>query len=334
MKNNSIFIIAEMACSHDGSFNKAKKIIDAAYSSKANAIQLQIWKIEYMMNPKRKDYEEIKKIELSYEIWTKLVNYSKEKYPNLKIYVCVYEHKSIDFIKKLNCDGIKVNTADLTNPLLLKKVSLLKKPINLSIGGSNLEEIEYSIKFIKKANRNASINLLYGIQNFPTKIDDLKFGIFQILIKKYNYRIGYQDHTEGGSSDLNWITALSIGEGVSIIEKHLTVERKKTKFDYQSALNKNEFKNYVLFLRKIEKLEKNENIFSFSKSEKKYRKFQKKSIVAIKNLNKNDVLKVDDIAFLRTDINGISPHLYKKIINKKLKINKKKYQVINYNDLK
>ena len=77
MKNNSIFIIAEMACSHDGSFNKAKKIIDAAYSSQANAIQLQIWKIEYMMNPKRNDYEKIKKIELSYEIWSKLVNYSK-----------------------------------------------------------------------------------------------------------------------------------------------------------------------------------------------------------------------------------------------------------------
>ena len=334
MKNNSIFIIAEMACSHDGSFRKAKKIIDAAYSSNANAIQLQIWKIEYMMNPKRNDYEKIKKIELSYEIWNKLVNYSKKRYPKLKIYICVYEHKSIDFIKKLKCDGIKVNTSDLTNPLLLKKISLLKKPINLSIGGSSLEEIEYSIKFIKKVNKNASINLLYGIQNFPTKIDDLKIGIFKILTKKYKLKIGYQDHTDGKSTHLNSITSLSIGEGVSIIEKHLTTDRDKTKFDYESALNKNEFKKYVLFIRKIENIKKIKNIFSFSKSEKKYRKFQKKSIVAINNLNKNDKIKEDDIAFLRTDINGISPHLYKKIINRKLKINKKKYQLINYKDLK
>ena len=333
MANKKTFIIAEMACSHDGSFAKAKKIIDAAFKSNADAIQLQIWKLEYMMDPRRSDFNTLKSIELSYNEWSKLISYTKNTYPKLKIYICFYEHQSIDFFKKLKFDGVKINTSDLTNPILLKKVSGLKKTINLSIGASSLKEIDYAINLIKKSNKNIEINLLYGIQNFPTNIIDLKVNIYNILTKKYSLKIGYQDHTSGGNKDLEWITALSIGNGVSVIEKHITTSRKSTKFDYESALNKNEFYKYVNFIRFLDSLNKNFKTSNFTASEKKYRKYQKKSIVLVKGLKKGEIIKMNNISFLRTSINGTSPHLYKKILNKKLLKNKKKYDLIYLSDV-
>ena len=124
---NKSLIIAEMACSHEGDLDLAKKIIDAAANAKADAIQLQIWSLTHMMSPQRKEYELLKKIEFNQEQWKGLVLYSKKKYPNLKIYVCVYEHSTIDFIDTLNIDGYKLNSSDLSNPLVLDKVAKKKK---------------------------------------------------------------------------------------------------------------------------------------------------------------------------------------------------------------
>ena len=143
------FIIAEMACSHEGDFNLAKKIIDGAANAKADAIQLQIWSLAYMMSPQRKEYGLLKKIEFKEKEWKKLISYTKKNYPNLKIYVCVYEHSSIDFIDSLIIDGYKLNSSDLTNPLVLDKVAEKNKPINLSVGASTIIEIENAIKRIR-----------------------------------------------------------------------------------------------------------------------------------------------------------------------------------------
>ena len=64
-----MLIIAEMACSHEGDFSLAKDIIDASAIAKADAIQLQIWSLQYMMSPQRKEYELLKKIEFSSQQW-------------------------------------------------------------------------------------------------------------------------------------------------------------------------------------------------------------------------------------------------------------------------
>ena len=68
-----MLIVAEMACSHEGNINLAKKIIDASAMALADAVQLQIWSLQYMMSPKRKEYELLKGIEFSKKEWSELV---------------------------------------------------------------------------------------------------------------------------------------------------------------------------------------------------------------------------------------------------------------------
>ena len=162
------FIVAEMACSHECNINLARKIIDAAANAKADAIQLQIWSLAHMMSPQRKEYGLLQKIEFSQDEWRDIVKYSRKKYPKMQVYVCVYEHSTIEFIDGLGIDGLKLNSSDLSNPLVLEKVAKTGKPINLSVGASTIAEIKSALDRIKLISQ-ASITLMYGHQSFPTK---------------------------------------------------------------------------------------------------------------------------------------------------------------------
>lgn len=329
---NKTFVIAEMACSHEGDLNLAKKIIDAAAVAKADAIQLQIWSLTHMMSPQRKEYELLKKIEFNQEQWKELVIYTRNNYPNLKIYVCVYEHSTIDFIDKLNIDGYKLNSSDLSNPLVLDKVSKKKKPINLSVGASTILEIANAIKRIRNIS-DPEITLMYGHQSFPTKPENVHMRYMKKLHDEFRLPIGYQDHCDADHESAFWLPAASLGMNISILEKHITHDRSKKGIDYESALNPSEFVKFVEMIRCIEKAKGISDVRPFNEDEIKYREFQKKSIVAVRDLKKGYMLTHDDITFMRAKKLGLSPDKLEIVINKKLNKDIRAFDTILKDDL-
>ena len=325
MRKKSIFIIAEMACSHDGRKNKAKKIAYEAKRAGADVIQLQIWDIKKMMSPKNPNYNRVKKAEILKKDWIDIVKYIRKELKGILIYICLYEHSTIDFILSLKPDGIKINSSDLTNPYVLKKISKINIPINLSVGSSNMKEINYAISFFKRKN----INIMYGFQAFPTPISAIKLSNIKFLKEKLNLNIGYQDHCRGGDIAGIYFSATAIGLGASIIEKHITINRSSTKFDQDSALEPREFREFVDIIRNVEMTTKiTSKPLSFNKYDLQYRKFQKKTFVYSKNLKKNHLLKTDDMLFIRTNKEALSIFGIKKFINKKLKKRVKKFDII------
>ena len=326
------FVIAEMACSHEGDFNLAKKIIDGAANAKADAIQLQIWSLTHMMSPQRKEYELLKRIEFKEKQWRELISYTQKNYPNLKIYVCVYEHSSIDFIDSLNIDGYKLNSSDLSNPLVLDKVAEKNKPINLSIGASTIIEIENAIKRIRNVS-NVKITLMYGHQSFPTKPKNVHMSFINKLADQFRLPIGYQDHCDADDETAFWLPAASLGMNVSILEKHITHDRSKKGIDHESALNPLEFIKFVEMVRSIESAKGISSIRPFTEEEIKYREFQKKSIVVTRDTKKGSIVTYNDISFMRAEILGLSPDKAEMIIGKKLLKDILAYNVILENDI-
>lgn len=325
MKKDKIFIIAEMACSHDGKKNKAKQIANNAKKAGADAIQLQIWDIKKMMSPKNPNYKRVKKAEISKKNWIEIVKYIREKLKGILIYICVYEHSTIDFILSLKPDGIKINSSDLINPYVLKKLSKLNIPINLSVGSSSMKEINYAINFLRKNN----LKIMYGFQTFPTPINAIKLSNIKFLKEKLNLDVGYQDHCSGNDISGIYYSATAIGLGASIIEKHITINRANTKFDQESALEPEEFKKFVKIIRNIETTIKlNKKPLSFSKYDLQYRKFQKKTFVYSRDLKKNQTLKSDDMLYIRANKEVLSIFNIRKILNKKLKKDVKKFNII------
>ena len=330
--NNGSFIVAEMACSHEGDLNLAKKIIDKAAEAKADAIQLQIWSLDNMMSPLRKEYELLKNIQFTKEQWTEIVSYSRKTHSELKIYVCVYEHSTIDFIDSLKIDGYKLNSSDLSNPLVLDKVALKNKPINLSVGASTILEIENAIKRIRDIS-NSKITLMYGFQNFPTKPENVHMNFMNKLTEHFKLPVGYQDHCDADHDSGFWLPAATLGMNVSILEKHITHDRSKRGLDHESALNPLEFVKFVEMVRCIEGAKGTSDVRPFTKEELKYREFQKKSIVVTKDMKKGSILNLNDISFIRAEKLGFAPDKLEMIIGKKLLKDKFAFDAIYKDDI-
>ncbi|MDB4020983.1 N-acetylneuraminate synthase family protein [Litorivicinus sp.] len=318
MNVKNTFIVAEMACSHEGDLDLAKKIIDASASGGANAIQLQIWAVEHMMSPGRPEYDLLTRIEFSQTEWSSIVHYCRSRHPKMKIYACVYEHHSIDFIASLGIDGFKLNSSDLSNPLVLDSVARCGKPINLSVGASEITEIEAAIIRLRSASPEPLITLMYGHQNFPTLPEDVHMGFMSKLKKLFELPIGYQDHCDADDNAAFWLPAASVGMGVDVLEKHITHDRSLKGIDHESALNPDEFRQFVEMVRVIERASDTSYPRHFSPAEKSYREFQKKSIVAARDLPAGHVLGADDVLFMRAEVLGMSPNKLEDILGRQL----------------
>lgn len=326
-------MIAEMACSHEGDMALARKIVDASAAAKADAVQLQIWAVEYMMSPKRKEYDLLTRIEFSYDEWRSLVDYCRANHPGMQVYVCVYEHQSIDFIAGLGIDGFKLNSSDLSNPLVLERVARTGKPINLSVGASTIAEIQAAVERIRAVSPDSRVTLMYGHQNFPTRPEDVHMGFMPKLKNLFELPVGYQDHCDADDESAFWLPAASLGMGVDVLEKHITHDRSLKGIDHQSALNPDEFQRFVEMVRVIDHAMGDSSPRPFSDAEIKYREFQKKSIVAVRDLQKGHVLAADDVAFMRAEVLGLSPDKLDGIAGKSLKHDVAAFQPILEGDL-
>ena len=315
MKNT--LIIAEMACSHEGDMGLAKNIIDGAYNAGADAIQLQIWSLENMMSPQRKEYELLERLEFSSAEWTELVNYCRLKYPEMLVYVCAYEHSTIEFIDSLGIDGFKLNSSDLSNPLVLEKAAKTGKPINLSVGASSIAEIGYAVYEIQ-SRAISTITLMYGHQSFPTKPVNVHMSHMAKLKNLFELPIGYQDHCDANNDSAFWLPAASLGMGVSILEKHITHDRSMLGIDHESALNPDEFVKFVEMVRCIDLAKGESSPRLFSVEEIKYREFQKKSIVVTGEMKSGATLTHNDIAFMRAENLGLAPNQIDYVLGKQI----------------
>jgi sialic acid synthase SpsE len=327
MKN--LYIIAETACSHDGSVARLKKMTKEAVKAGFDAIQFQIWKPENIMPKNHKDFKLLKKIQISYKQWEEIIKYTKNLKKKIDIIACIYDENALEFCKKNQIKIFKIHSADLGNKRLINKVSTVAKRIDLSIGSSTELEIKQAISWIDK---KSDFWLMYGYQLFPTNPKSLNLSYAKKLGDVFKKPIGYQDHSFFDTSGYT-IPAVAIGLGINIIEKHVTDSNKKNRTDGSSAI---EIKNYKKFISKCCEAKicigKNEKK-TFNSDEVRYRKYSKKIILYKNNLKKNHQIKLNDITFLRSDKKGIMIDKYNFIIGRILNKNVNSYSPVKYKDL-
>ncbi len=331
-KRKPIYVIAEMACSHEGDPKLGRKIIEAAAGAEADAIQFQIWLAKDMMVPHHPDFEKLKCIELSRAAWTELAEHARALRPQMEIIACVYERGSVDFAEELKVDAYKLHSADLSNPSLVKYVAETGKRIDLSVGASTLTEIQTALDWIREA-ANSNIWLMYGYQNFPTRTDDVHLDYMMKLRNVFELPVGYQDHSDAETGAAFWLPAAAAGLGVDILEKHITHDRAYKGIDHEAALNPDEFKRFVAMVREIEAARGVATPKAFSADEQKYRKYSKKSIVAGRPLAKGSVVAAGDLLFMRAPELGLPPDRADALIGRSTNRDISAYELIVEQDL-
>jgi len=337
------FIVAEMAWSHDGTVEKAKKIIKAAAEAKADDINFHITSLQDYMIPQYgsgrgrvsagKDaqhiYNYLKSINLDKKDWEELFIYAREQ--GLIISAMCNDVPSVEFASNLEPDIYVISSSCFSEEELVKRVAQKKKPIFLRVGGAYLGEIEKTIFLIKESG-NDDIALIHGFQNYPTKLEDMQLRYIQSLKQLFSVPVGFADHTDGGSELALVVPLIALPFGVNIIEKHITHDRSLKGEDFESALGPEDFKKFVQHLREIEKTFGSSAIRPFSEDELNYRQVAKKRTVANEDLKKGEKITRDKITFKRCD-EGVYPDESKYLIGRTIKRDVKENESVTWDKI-
>ena len=292
-----VFFIAEAGVNHNGSIKNAKKLVDIAKKSGADAVKFQSFNTEDIIlkkapksryhiettgNDKKQSWFQLLKTqEMSFKMHNELFKYCKKK--KIIFLSTPYDIKSVDLLDKLGVHAYKIASTDNQNLPLLEYIARKNKPVILSTAMSTMEEIELSYKVLKKKLKNKII-VLQCTGNYPSKIDDSNLNVMQTYKKKLKCIIGYSDHTEGY---LNVIA--STAAGASVIEKHFTINKNMHGPDHRMSMTPEELNKTVKLIR-----DTSNSLGSFKKiilgSEKENRKKLKKSIVSKKFIEKGKKL--------------------------------------------
>ena len=312
------FIIAEIGNNHNGSFQKAKLMIDKAIDIGVDAVKFQMRHIEEVYRSKSLSRQGddlgteyvldlLDKFELSQAEHRKLSEYCKER---KILYMCTpWDLKSIDVLESFNVKAYKVASADLTNIPLINKLCETKKPLILSTGMSSVEEIKFTTDFLNK--KNASFALLHCNSTYPAPIQDINLNWINSL-REIHSIVGYSGHERG----IN-VSLAAVSLGAQIIERHFTLDRNMEGPDHAASLEYKEFKNLVKGCREIEQALGDGKTKKISQGEMINRENLSKSLVASRELKKGHILKEKDIKILSPG-QGLSPQMLDQLIGKKL----------------
>ena len=322
-KNKPVFIIAEAGVNYNNNLDLAYKMIDVASHAGADAIKFQTWitkemqlrnsvKPTYQKKFKRKSYYEIiKKLEPSFNDQLKLFKRCKKR--GIIFLSTPYDGKSVDFLDKLGVSAFKISSSDLTNHFLLRHVAKKRKPIILSTGLSNFNQVKKSVEFLEKLKMKNKLVLLQATSNYPTPHEDVNLRVISEYSKKFNVLVGFSDHTKDFVASIG---ATSLG--ACVLEKHFTLSRNLSGPDQLSSLEPKELKSWITHIRQLEKC--------FGQSRKVITSSDKKNltmrkILVIKPIEKNKRITDKSLTTMRGKANGVLPmdENIKKIIGRKIK---------------
>ncbi|XDD51523.1 N-acetylneuraminate synthase family protein [Leptospira sp. WS92.C1] len=316
------YIIAEIGANHNGDIELAKKMIDSAIESGADAVKFQSWtpeslisKEEYDKNQtyndsKKKHFGSLKDMVEAYYL-TKEQHYELAEYcksRKVDFLSTPFSKEEVDLLENLNVPFFKIASMDLNNLELLKHVAVLGKPIVLSTGMATISEIEKAIETIEsKGNRN--IILLHCISIYPPEYEDIHLRNIPMLEKTFGYPVGFSDHTIGTS-----IPLASVALGSCIIEKHFTTDKNLPGWDHEISADPKEMTEICSQSKNISRSMGNfRRIVSKAEQEKKL-KFRR-SVVASKPIREGHKVTLEDFLFKRPGT-GIPPEEVYALIGK------------------
>ena len=327
------FVIAEAGVNHGGDINLAKKLIDLASDSGADAVKFQTFKAEHLIldHVKKAPYQlkttdatqsqmnMLKSLEVTREQNLELKKYCVSK--NIIFLTTPFDEVSLDSLDEIELPAYKVASTDLTNLPFLKKIAKKNKPILLSTGMSYLSEISKALETIHEFNKD--VILLQCTANYPIEDSEANLNVILSFQNLYDILVGYSDHTVGVGA-----APFSIPMGVKVVEKHFTMAKNQTGPDHRASLSPEELFDFVRIVKKVD-LFMGSHLKYPNLSEIKTRASLQKCMVASCEIKIGDTFTNDNTIAKRTGGEGISPIYIEDLYRKKATRNYKKDEIIS-----
>ena len=317
------YIIAEMSANHNGKIENAFKIIEMAKRSGANAVKIQTYRPDTITIKSDKNdfkindglwkgrtlYDLYDWAHTPWEWHERLFEFAKKI--GITIFSSPFDKTAVDLLEELNVPAYKIASFEIVDLPLIKYVASKNKPIIISTGMANKTEIQDAVNICLESGLE-KIALLHCVSGYPAPPSDYNLKTISDMIKRFNLVTGISDHT------LTNITSIaSISLGVSLIEKHFTLDRNNGGPDDSFSLEPNELNelcesSYTAWssLGKID--------YNRKSSEKTNLKFRR-SLYFVENIYKGEKITEKNVRSIRPGY-GLSPKFYESIIGKTVNI--------------
>ena len=320
---SKVFIIAEAGVNHNGSLELAKRLIDVAVESGADAVKFQTFKADKLVSKaaQKADYQKqttstdesqydmIKKLELDENAHRVLISYCKDK--EIMFLSTPFDHDSIDLLNSFQMAIFKIPSGEITNLPYLRHIGRLGKEVILSTGMANLGEVQDALEaLIKAGTSKEKITVLHATTEYPCPINEVNLGAMQTIKAAFGVKVGYSDHTQGIE-----VPIAAAAVGACVIEKHFTLDRTMEGPDHKASLEPDELKAMVHAIRHIEQA-LGDGVKRPSKSERKNIPVARKSILALGPIKMGETFSDNNLIVKRPG-NGISPMRWDAVLGKK-----------------
>ncbi|MDO8592414.1 MAG: N-acetylneuraminate synthase family protein [bacterium] len=332
------YLLFEIANAHGGSPDYIYKLIDRLPSGKNMGIKFQVFKYDEIALKDYQWYPAYEKLFISGSRWKKIIIYAKRA--GLDVWLDIFDSYSLKVLKEnfARVRGVKLQSSVLENLKVLNGLAEIisgrKIKIIINVAGRTMKNINNIYDNFRRDYLGNEIIIQTGFQGYPTKKEDLLLWKIAKLKEHFpKLAVSFADHAAGDNPLALEVPPGAILAGAEYIEKHVCLDRKNAKYDYQSAIEPSECERLIGLINDTEKMLGQKFI---AKNEQKYLSSTIEKPVAAENFFAQDVVRFKKLDFKRTAQDGISIQELKKTPNQHFIMNKDvaRGQTLKKNDLR
>lgn len=318
---NQVFIIAEISANHQQDLSIAIETIRAAKKTGANAVKLQTYtadtitldsdKNDFVIQQGtiwdgRKLYDLYQEAYTPWEWHEELFAVAKAE--GLVCFSSPFDKTAVDLLESLDCPIYKIASFEITDIPLIEYTASKGKPMIISTGIAEREDIELALEACRKAGNN-DITLLKCTSSYPAPIAEANMRLMQQFATDFNVKIGLSDHTLGIT-----LPVVSVALGATVIEKHFILDRAMGGPDASFSLDVAEFTAMVAAVRDAEK-SLGTATYELTEKQRSGKAFSRSLYVAV-DIQAGDTFTEQNIRSVRPGF-GMHPRFYNEIVGKK-----------------
>jgi pseudaminic acid synthase len=320
--NNKTFIIAELSANHNNDFNLAVKTIEAMAEAGANAVKVQTYKPESLtidsdtgyFAPRTeglwKGYTPWKlysEAAMPYEWQPKLKKIAEEL--GLVFFSSPFDKEGVDFLESIDVPMYKIASFEITDIPLIEYAASKGKPMIISTGVAEIDDIELAIETCRKVGNN-DITLLKCTSQYPSTIEQANLHTIPNMKERFGVKVGLSDHTMG-----HLVPTVAVSLGATIVEKHFILDRKLGGPDSAFSMEPHEFKEMVQAIRQVEAA-LGKVTYEVSENDKNRRR----SLFVVEDIKAGEMITEKNVRSIRPGF-GMHPKYLKVVIGKVAKEN-------------
>lgn len=313
------YVIAELGVNHDGSVERALEMTQAAARAGASAVKLQCFEADRLMgrDAELAPYQAragetdpqamLRRLEMPLAGMARVVRLAHDL--GIHAIVTVFSAELVPAAAALPWDAFKTASPDIINLPLLRALESTGKPLIVSTGAARMEEVARALAWLRACRDRMA--LLQCVSDYPAREEDASLGGIAALGTMTDAPVGYSDHTDALDTG-----ALAVAAGASVLEKHLTYDRRASGPDHAASVEEAGLAEYVRLARRAHTM-LGPRAKTVLEREEAVRRVSRQSVAAGRNLRSGEVLRAGDLTTMRPGT-GLAPEALESLLGRRV----------------